>query len=164
MNIQISRAHIAQMAEQIAPMCDGDEQLLQDMLEGETDLVSLASMLHEVRARDLELLDGIKGREDNLKARKARIKARAERFKEEIGKLLRAARLPNIELPEVTYSVRNGNAKLVVTDPLAVPEELNSVSWSPDMAKIKEAYAEAESLPNWLRHDPPKDIITARSK
>lgn len=164
MNIQIARAEIERLAEQIAPMCDGDERLLRDMLEGETDLVWLVSRLHEERARDLETLAGIKARKDDLRIREDRIKAREARFKDEIGKLLRAGKLAKLELPEVTYSVRIGKDKLVVTNPLAVPEELNAVSWRPDMTKIKEEFADARSLPNWLRIDPAKDIVTGRVK
>ena len=74
MNVHISRAQIQAVAEQIAPMCDGDEQLLQDMLEGETDLLSLVSRMHAQYARDNEMLAGIAERKTALMAREKRIK------------------------------------------------------------------------------------------
>lgn len=164
MNIQVSRNHIQAMAEQIAPMCDGDEQLLQDMLEGETDLLSIVSRLHEQIARDNEILVGIGDRKSALAAREQRIKDRASRFKAEIGKLLRASRLTKVELPEVTYSVRDGKPKLVVNSPLAVPEEFCAVKWSPDKKAINAEFTESEDLPNWLTREPATDIVTGRVK
>lgn len=164
MNYHVSRAHIEAIAAQIAPMCDGDEQLLQDMLEGETDLLSVAKRMHEQLARDNELLAGIAERMAELKGRQKRFKARAARFKAEIGNLLRAANLTTLELPEATYSVRNGKPNLVVVDPAAVPERLQVCSWSPNKAAINEQFNDADDLPNWLTREPATDIVTARTK
>ena len=164
MNVHISRAQIQAVAEQIAPMCDGDEQLLQDMLEGETDLLSLVSRMHAQYARDNEMLAGIAERKTALMAREKRIKDRANRFKQEIGSLLRAASLARLELPEVTYSVRDGKPKLVVVDPLAVPEEFNQVKWTPDKRAINDAFEGSDDLPNWLTREPATDVVSARVK
>jgi hypothetical protein len=164
MNMLVTRAQIAAIAEQIAPMCDGDEQLLQDMLEGETDLISVASRIHEQIARDHEMLEGIKVRKAALAERESRIKARAERFKEQIGILLRVAHLSKLELPEVTYSVRDGKAKLAIVDPTAVPPEFCRHKLEPDKTSINEFYGEADSLPNWLVREPARDIVTGRAK
>jgi hypothetical protein len=77
---------------------------------------------------------------------------------------LRAARLPKLELPEVTYSVRDGKPRLEVTSPLAVPEEYCAVKLVPDKAKINAAFADADSLPNWLVREPATDIVTGRAR
>jgi hypothetical protein len=164
MNAFVSKAQIAAVAEQIAPMCDGDEQLLQDMLEGETDLLSVVGRIHEQIARDTEMLEGIKARKAALAEREARIKHRAERFKEQVGVLLRVARLSKIELPEVTYSVREGKAKLAIVDAEAVPGEFCRIKHEPDKALINESFADTETLPNWLTWVPPHDVVTARAK
>jgi hypothetical protein len=164
MNQQIKIAELARIAEQIAPMCDGDEPLLQDMLEGETDLIPLVTRMHEQVARDTEMLSGIKERADSIRERKARIENRRDAFKAAIGKVMRAVHLSKIELPEVTYSVRTGNPKLVVTDKLAVPLDLCETKAEPSAAKIKEAFESADGLPNWLVREPVTDIVTARTK
>lgn len=164
MNFQVSRAHIERMAEQIAHMCDGDEQLLQDMLEGETDLIKLASQLHEQFSRDNEMLAGIAERKAALIERERRIKSRAANVKAMIGDLLRDAKLTKLELPEVTYSVRDGKPKLSIVNPDAVSDDCVTLVRKPVMAAINEKYSDAESLPNWLVREPATDIVTARAK
>lgn len=165
MNLHVSKAHIGRLAEQIAPHCDGDQKLLQDCLEGESDLISVASRIHEQIARDTEMLVGIKERKDALAGREKRIKDRVARFKASIGELLRAAKLTKLELPEVTYSVRDGNPKLDVADASAVPTQfLRYPDPTPDKFKINVQFGGAKDLPNWLTRQPPVDIVTGRVK
>src|SRR5690606_36748471 len=103
-------------------------------------------------------------REGELKARKKRLQERQSVMKAAIGKLLRAARLTKLELPEVTYSVRDGKPTLTVVDPDAVPDIFQRTKVEPDKAGINEAYAEVDDLPNWLVREPANDVITARTK
>jgi hypothetical protein len=164
MNAYIQLGEIARIAEMIAPLCDGDEQLLADMMEGETDLVSLVTRLHEQVARDGEMLAGITERAAAIRERKGRIEARQAAFKAGIGKLLRAAKLSKLELPEVTYSVRDGKPKLEILLPGAVPDEWCKPRYEPDKTAINLAFADADSLPNWLAREPATDVVTARMK
>lgn len=163
-NNHVSRTQIEAIAAQLAPMCDGDEQLLHDMLEGETDLISIAGKLHEQLARDNEMLSGIAERKAALAAREKRIKDRAARVKVEIGGLLRAAKLTKLELPEATYSVRDGKPKLVVVDAEAVPAAYQVAEPVPDKRAINAAFADADDLPNWLVREPATDVVTGRTK
>lgn len=164
MNLQVKRDEIARAAEYLAPYCDGDEQLFLDMLEGETDLFRIIGRIHEQIARDDEMLVGIAAREANLRERKTRIGERVKASKALIGKFLRAANLPKLELPEVTYSVRDGKPTLVVVDPTAVPIEFQRAKPEPDKAAINEAFAQEAALPNWLTREPARDVVTARTK
>ena len=164
MNAPVQMAEIARAADYLAPYCDGDEQLFLDMLEGETDLFRIVARIHEQIARDTETLVGIKERKANLREREERISNRVDASKALIGKFLRSAKLPRLELPEVTYSVRDGKPKLEIIDPAAVPPEYQRTKPEPDKTKINEAFAESESLPNWLVREPARDIITARTK
>lgn len=164
MNAFVTIGQIRAIAEQIAPHCDGDDILLQDTLEGETDIIWLLSRLHEQIARDGEILVGIKDRQAALAERKSRIESRIDKFKEQVGTILRAAQLSKVELPEVTYSVRDGKPKLVVVDPDAVPAELTRTKAEPDKTAINEAYANADALPNWLVREPARDVVTGRVK
>lgn len=164
MNQHVKIAEVARVAEMLAPMCDGDEQLFADMMEGQTDLHSVATRIHEVIARDTETLVGIKERKEALAERESRIKARVAAGKEAIGKLLRAAQLKKLELPEVTYSVRDGNPRLEIAEANAVPAEYQRATYSPDKSAINEAFAEADELPNWLIRLPAKDVVTGRTR
>lgn len=166
MNVQIQLAEINRIAEQLAILCDDDERLFADMLEGETDLHSIIGKLHNQYASDGELVAGIDARQTELAIRKRRLTDRQAATKAAIGKFLRAAMLTKIELPEATYSVRDGKPSLRVVDPEAVPEEYQRIKTEPDKPKINEnfGFAPPETLPNWLTVEPARDVVTARTK
>lgn len=164
MNAPILQAEIARIAEQLSVLCDDDEQLFHDMLLGETDIDRIVTRIHEQIARDQEMLIGMKARKESLREREQRISARVDASKAAIGKFLRAAMLTKLELPEVSYSVRDGKPSLRVLDPAAVPAEYQRSKPEPDKPAINEAFADAETLPNWLARDPARDVVTARTK
>lgn len=162
MNVQL--AEVARIAEQLAILCDDDERLFADMIEGETDLYKIVGRLHNQIASDTELLTGIAIRQAELGERKRRLSDRVTVTKCAIGQFLRTAKLSKIELPEATYSVRDGKAKLEVVTPDAVPDVYCRTKTEPDKAKINEAFAYADDLPNWLVREPARDVVTARTK
>lgn len=155
---------IARMAGILADMCEGDEQLFADMMEAEAPAHDIIQRLSNAIAADQELLTGIKERAADLSDRKARYEARIAAGKKAIGAVLRSANLPKVELPDATWSVREGKAKLVVADPEAVPFDFTRVKQEPDKTAINAAFENEEDLPNWLTREPATDIITQRSK
>lgn len=163
MNAPVQMAEIARIAEQLSVLCDDDEQLFHDMLQGETDIDRIVARIHEQMARDEEILVGIKARQESLAERKQRISDRVTASKAAIGKFLRAGQLTKLELPEATFSVRDGKPTLRVLDPAAVPTEyLRPVLDAPDKVAINEAFADRTTLPNWLARDPARDVVTVR--
>lgn len=164
MTAPIQLAEIARIADMLAPYCDGDERLFADMIEAETDVHYFVGKLHGQIASDGELLTGITERQADLAERKRRLSERVTASKAAIGQFLRAAMLPKIELPEATYSVRDGKPTLRVIDPEAVPAEYQRSRPEPDKTKINEAFAAADALPNWLALEPARDVVTARTK
>lgn len=157
-------AELARIAAELDVLCDNDERLFADMMEGETDVHEYVQKLHDSRATDLERIVGIKARMDELTERKRRYEAREAATKAAIGKVLRFARLPKIELPEATYSVRDGKPKLEVVNAEAVPDDFLRHTPSPDKTKINEHFADVDALPNWLVREPARDVVTARTK
>jgi hypothetical protein len=155
---------IARIAEILADMCDGDEVLFADMMEGEAPAHEIVQRLADAIAADQEVLAGIKERAADLADRKARYEGRIIAGKKAIGAVLRAARLPSIVLPEATWSVREGKTKLVVLDPEAVPFDFTRVKQEPDKPAINAAFENADELPNWLSREPASDIVTQRSR
>jgi hypothetical protein len=164
LNLRLEADTIARIAEQLAPLCEGDEQCFADMMQGETNVDHLVRRIHEQVARDEETLVGIKERQDDLSGRKDRITRRRDAMKRGIGMLMRAARLNKLEIPEATYSIREGKPTLRVIDPDAVPDEYQRVKREPDKPKINEAFAQETSLPNWLTREEAQDVIVARTK
>lgn len=164
MNAHLDLTILKREAEMLDELCGNDEQLFHDMLLGETNIDRLVLRIHEQIARDEEMLVGIKERQNAIAERKRRIEARAANGKQLIGKALRVARLAKLELPEVTYSVRDGKPTLKVVEPKAVPEAFTVSKPTPDKRAINEAYEDSDSLPNWLVREPATDVVTARTK
>lgn len=160
----IDIAQIRREAEALDALCGGDEQLFADMLEGETDLHEIIGRIHDQRARDQEMLDGISLRQAALAERKQRIANREANAKALIGKILRAAMVKKVELPEATYSVRDGKPSLKVVDPDAVPRKFQVEKLTPNKRAINDEYDARSDLPNWLVREPGNDIITVRAK
>lgn len=160
----IQIAEIARIADQLAILCDDDERLFADMLEGETDLHRIVGKLHNLIANDGELITGITERQADLAERKRRLTDRVAASKAAVGQFLRAGRLAKIELPEATYSVRDGKPRLVVLDASAVPDGFVRMKPEPDKALINEVYADADALPNWLAREPARDVVSLRTK
>lgn len=164
MNAHLDLSLLKRDAEMLDELCGGDESLFHDMMLGETSIDRIVLRAHEQLARDEEMLVGIKERKAAIMERQKRIEARRDNAKAFIGKALRIARLPKLELPEVTYSVRDGKPTLKVVDPKAVPESFTVAEPSIDKRAINEAYEDSDSLPNWLVREPASDVVTARTK
>ena len=162
---RLDLSHISRVANDLDMLLGGDdERCFADMLVGETDIDRIVSRIHEQVARDEEMLVGIAERKAALAEREGRIKVRKDGGRSLIGKVLRAGHLPKLELPEVTYSVRDGKPGLKVVDPAAVPAELCRTKSEPDKPAINAAYADADTLPNWLVREPARDVVTARTR
>lgn len=155
---------IRRIAEWLAEVCDDDERLFADYIEGETDVYAMLSQVYDRIASDEELLAGIKERQDALAERKKRLEHRRDMNREAIGKILRAAGIKKAELVECTVSVRDGKAKLVVNDPDAVPAEYTRTKVEVDKSLVNAAFADAEELPNWLMRSEPRDTVTIRGR
>jgi hypothetical protein len=164
MNARFDLSHIAQSADALDLLCEGDERLFSDMLVGETDIDHICRRIWEQLARDEEMLAGIAERQASLAERKQRVTARRDGAKALIGRVLKAGHLTKLELPEVTLSIRDGKPTLKVVDPDAVPDELTRIKREPDKTAINETYAQSDALPNWLVREPARDVITARTK
>lgn len=164
MNVQIQIAEIARIADALQAMCGDDERLFADMLEGETDLHKLVHRIHDGIATDLGMVAGIKMRQGDLADRKSRIEARIDAQRSAVISLLQAGRVNKVELPEATYSLRDGKPKLTVIDDAAVPAEYQRTKVETDKTAINEAFADMFDLPNWLTREDAKPVLTMRAK
>lgn len=163
MNPTIEATNIKRAVDWLVSQCGDDaSDMLPDFLEGETDLHKLITRLHEGIANDAGMVTGIKERKADLDARQKRLEARIDAQKGAIVMLMQAGQQSKVELPEVTYSLRDGKPKLVVVDADAVPREYQREKLETDKALINEAFADAEVLPNWLTLEPAKPILTGR--
>lgn len=164
MNPLLDMAALQREADQLDQVCGGDERLFGDMMEGSSSIDTVIMRLHNIACDADGMATAVGERIKAMQERKARYERRRDGAKDFIGKALRIARLAKLELPEVTYSVRDGKPSLKVVDPAAVPEEYTVSKPVPDKTAINEAFADATDLPNWLVREPASDIVTGRTK
>ena len=126
---------------------DGDEQLLADMLEAETELNGFLVRVVDRMDDAEEIIDGVETKMDERKTRKARFEQRYEAMRALAFKLMQQADLKKIVLPTATLSTRAGVPKVIITDEAALPESCIRIKREPDKIAIKERLARGEPVP-----------------
>jgi len=126
---------------------DGDEILLADMLEAETDLHGFLARVVDRTDDAEEIIDGVESKMTERKARKARFEQRYEAMRALAFKLMQQANVKKVELAAATLSVRAGQPKVIITDEAALPENCIRVRKEPDKIAIKERLARGEPVP-----------------
>jgi hypothetical protein len=116
-------------------------------------LTSIVRRLEDTKA----LVIGTKDRFEELKARKDRFEHRIDTLRNLLFKLMQAAELPKLELPECTLSLRAGTQQLVGSaDPEELPDELCKISRDLNRTAIKEALKGGGAVPGFsLSNSPP---------
>ena len=122
------------------PELHEDAVLRADMIEAETDANELLTEIVR-RIEDAKALrDGTKDRLDDLKTRKDRFGRRIDALRDLAFKIMDAANLRAVELPEATLSIRKGQLQIVGEPDLArLPDSLVKIIREPDKVAIKEA-------------------------
>jgi hypothetical protein len=128
---------------------DLDEQTLLDTLEGETDLIEALKALYRDVREDEGRVNEAKTVKSEIDARKKRLEDRIDRKKNILAETMSEAGLKKIEAGDFTLSLRNGTAKVVVTDESQLPEIYKVIKEvvSPDKAAIKAAIEANETVP-----------------
>ncbi|MEH2525824.1 MULTISPECIES: siphovirus Gp157 family protein [unclassified Bradyrhizobium] len=140
-----------------------DEILLADMLEGQTDLANVLTSLIVALDDAKALRDGTAGRLEELTARKARFGRRMEFVRSLILRIMEAAQLPKVELPEATLSLRKNQQALIGEGDGDLPDELCKIKREPDRKKIKEAIQGGREVPGFTLNNAPPSL-TVRVK
>jgi hypothetical protein len=116
---------------------EDDEQLIADMVEGETDFHSFMQwLLNKERDEDM-LQDGISSRIKALQERKAASVARKERFRAAMLDSLKTVDIAKVTLPEATISRIVVKPSIVVTDESALPESCIRIKREANKTEIK---------------------------
>ena len=164
MNPLLDMAALQREADQLDQVCGGDERLFGDMMEGSSSIDTVIMRLHNIACDADGMAAAVGERIKAIQERKARYERRRDGAKDFIGKALRIARLAKLELPEVTYSVRDGKPSLEVVDVSAVPEEYLTYKPIPNKTQINADFDPAGDLPNWLVVREGGDVVTGRTK
>lgn len=157
------RSQIEALLREYPDLAD-DEILRADMLEGETNIDEIVTGIHRMIEDAKALRDGTQARLDDLASRKGRFQKRVDFGRDLILKILEAAQLPKLELPEVTASLKaNPRQLLGDPDPDALPDEFVRITRAPDRKKIREALERGQQIVGcYLSNAPPS--LTLRVK
>lgn len=161
MGIFIDKGRLAQVAEFVREQSD-DEELLLDMLEGETDLFEIVRKLLEANEDDEGRKVALTEQMNIRKERRDKCDNRIAKRRELIRELMEIAGIQKLPMPEATISRQKVKGKVVVKEAEAVPHEFCKVVYKPDMEKIKAEYLISTTLPNWLGIEPERETIVIR--
>jgi len=98
-----------------AEIGDGDDRLLLDTIEGETDVFTIMDRLSEMAIADKLLAE-------RARERIARLDARADRARATLQRMLEALGISRLERSMATLSVADGPRAVIVTNQAAIPE------------------------------------------
>lgn len=111
------------LRESLAKLAEGDEELMLDMIEGETSLVECIDALLLRGAADRSLVVGIEAVSSDLQTRKARVEKRIAFDRALIEQAMVIAEIPKLERPAATLSLANRQASLRVENEADIPAE-----------------------------------------
>lgn len=161
MSVFIDKGRLAQIAEFVREQSD-DEELMLDMLEGETDLFEIVRKLLNANEDDEGRKAALTEQMNVRKERRDRCDSRIAKRRDLIRELMEIAGIQKLPLPEATISRQKVKPKVVVKEADAVPHEFCKVTYKPDMEKIKREYALSPILPNWLAIEPERETVVIR--
>jgi hypothetical protein len=130
------------------PELKGDDEMLKvDTLEGATNLKEFLSAVLDGYGKAQEGVIGSKARLDDIRARHTRYEMRVDFLRGMMQKILAAADIRKVELPEATLSMKNGQPKVIgEVDPAALPDEFCRIKREPDKEKIKTALLNGQTV------------------
>ena len=132
------RRHVDALKVSFPELCE-DEQFLADVIEGETDVFDVLSILVRQAMESKAMAVGLAEYGKDIGERRARLERRVEAKRALISSIMDAAGISKAALPEATLSVSPARQKAVVDDADKLPDDLVRIERKPDMAAIKAA-------------------------
>lgn len=109
------------LIEQIRADYPDDDDLLHDVVEGETDLLEICDWIARKIGEDDAAIAAIKQYQDELGQRAGRLAKRIDSNRARLAGTLTALDMTKMELPTATLSMRMGKPKLVIDDESQIP-------------------------------------------
>lgn len=139
-----------------------DEELRADTIEGETDAYRVLGKIVAIERDANSMALAIGERAKELAARKDRYTRRKEAMRALLLRLLKAADLNKVSLPEATVSVGKGRAGVEIVDETLLPDNVIKLKREPDKTVIKAALDAGEDVPGAvLREGQPSVTVRA---
>lgn len=138
-----------------------DEELRADMLEGSTNYHDILARIVAVERDADSMVRAVAERQRDLAGRKARHERKKEAMRVLLFRLLKAAGLPKVSLPEATVSITKKAAGVEIVDEDALPDMACKVVRVPDKTRIKELLGEGPVA--GARMGEPGETLTVRA-
>lgn len=144
------------------PALKEDDVLRSDMIEGSTPapefLSQIVAKINEAKA----MHDAVQTRIDELTVRRERFDGRILGLRSLIFKIMNAAELKSMQLPEATLTIKSGQPKVVIADEGLIPALFCRIKKEPDKKLIKAALEAGDSVPGcMLSNAEPQLAITS---
>ncbi|RRY11378.1 hypothetical protein EGJ58_06865 [Brucella anthropi] len=124
-----------------------DEELRADTIEGETDAYRVLGKIIAIERDANTMLLAIGERAKDLAARKDRYTRRKDAMRALLLRLLKAANLNRVSLPEATVSIGKGRSGVEIVDESLLPDNVVKLKREPDKTAIKAALDAGEDVP-----------------
>jgi hypothetical protein len=136
-----------------------DAELVQDMIEGETNLYELIDRTYNAIREDQEMIDGISKREDELAVRKTQTQKRIDWRKAKIEQALLIFN-DKITRPEATFSLRKNQPILEIEDESNIPTSFwkEKTEVKLDKTSLKNALKEGAKIDGAKLIEKPKSL------
>ncbi len=139
-----------------------DEELRADTIEGETDAYRVLGKIVAIERDANSMALAIGERTKELAARKERYTRRKDAMRALLLRLLKAADLNKVSLPEATVSIGKGRAGVEIVDESLLPDNVVKLKREPDKTAIKAALDAGEDVPGAvLREGQPSVTVRA---
>jgi hypothetical protein len=130
---------------------DGDEELVADTIEGQTDLhEAIEAALAEIDECEVHII-GLKAKEEEFRTRRSRLEDRVERIRALIEQALLTSEQPSMRLAGATISVNKRLPGLIVSNEADIPTRFWVEQERPapklDKKALTEALRNGESIP-----------------
>lgn len=142
---------VGQLVDQLKAMGFGDDDdLMNDMVEGECDVMDKVSRLLRWMALQEANADALKAVEADFAGRRARYTERVQWARTALSRFMDAVGLKKVERPEATISIRDANVSVIYADDFDVeklPDTYVKTKKEADRKAIKEALDAGAEIP-----------------
>ena len=129
------------------PQLTDDDELLRDMLEGNTRFNDIMEKFLSAMRENETLAEAISQRIGKLRERQTRLTHRAQFYRSLMHRLLERTGLKSVVLPEAKVSVVNSPEKVIIIDETAIPDAFCRITKEPNKTAIKNALKSGTIIP-----------------
>lgn len=140
------KAHWAELLASY-PEIEEDDDLKADMLEGETDLHTIANRIIKRKLDARAMSAGIKERKKEISERQARYERQENGYTNLLKSLMIAADVDKLTLPDATISVTKLRVVVEITNEDDIPQGFVEIKRVPKKDEIKQALQAGEEIP-----------------